>query len=80
VSAAAAFAAHLTGHQVADFRARTRAVTATVMLADGEAAPAVLAILGLDIVHNQVPRREPGPRAVPDPFRRAARGKGRRRR
>ena len=46
----------------------------------GPDAPAVLAILGLDVVHPPVRRRDPGPRVAPDPFRRPTKGKGRRRR
>jgi hypothetical protein len=36
--------------------------------------------LGLDRAPVFAARPEPGPRAVPDPFRRASKGKGRRRR
>lgn len=46
----------------------------------GPDAPLFLAILGLDTITAPVPRREPGPRAAPDPFRRRTKGKGRHRR
>jgi hypothetical protein len=46
----------------------------------GPDAALVLAILGLDAITVPVPRREPGPRVAPDPFRRRTKGKGRHRR
>jgi hypothetical protein len=46
----------------------------------GPDAPLLLSILGLDEVTVPVPRREPGPRVAPDPFRRRTKGKGRHRR
>lgn len=46
----------------------------------GPDAPLVLAILGLDTPPPPAPRREPGQRAVPNPFRRSTKGKGKGRR
>jgi hypothetical protein len=46
----------------------------------GPDAPSVLALLGLDAASVPAPRREPGQRVAPDPFRRATKGKRRRHR
>jgi hypothetical protein len=41
----------------------------------GTDAPLVLAILGLDTPGVQLPRREPGPRVTPHPYRLATTGR-----
>jgi hypothetical protein len=41
----------------------------------GPDAPLVLAILGLDTPGVPLPRREPGPRVAPHPYRRATKGR-----
>jgi hypothetical protein len=67
---------------VADVRAigTEEAVLATRLVKRrcGPDAPAVLAILGLDTVSTPAPPREAAQRAVPNPFRRTTKGKGRR--